>query len=333
VRSVTVDVLLDLLASPDATEELSLAHGCAAVVVSGGEWPVEGLTSGQRHALEWLPCVTVAPASGPDWRLFDVVADPDDVVRQQALVDAVSANPQAGVALVRLLRAARQSDPHTGLWAESVTYAMLQAGPEFASWRAAQPSPAAGDDVPGGRVRVTREGGAVVVMLDRPARHNALGVALRDALVDALRAVAADPSVESVMLRGAGPSFCSGGDLAEFATFPDPVTAHVIRSTRLPARAVHDVRRRLTAQVHGACIGAGVELAAFAETVIADPDTTFRLPEVGMGLVPGSGGTWSITRRIGSQRTAWLALTGAEIDAPTALAWGLIDRIDTATAG
>jgi enoyl-CoA hydratase/carnithine racemase len=70
-----------------------------------------------------------------------------------------------------------------------------------------------------------------------------------------------------------------------------------------------------------------VELAAFAGRMTADPATTFGLPEVGMGLVPGSGGTVSVARRIGRARTAWLALTGSVVDAPTALAWGLVDEI------
>ena len=80
--------------------------------------------------------------------------------------------------------------------------------------------------------------------------------------------------------------------------------------------------------VHGTCVGAGVELPAFAARVVADPETTFRLPEVGMGLIPGAGGTVSITRRIGRQQTACLALLGEAIDATEALALGLVDEID-----
>ena len=63
---------------------------------------------------------------------------------------------------------------------------------------------------------------------------------------------------------------------------------------------------RVHAELHGTCLGAGIELPAFAGRVVAWPDTTFRLPEVAMGLVPGAGGTVSLPRRIGRQRTAWL---------------------------
>jgi len=81
--------------------------------------------------------------------------------------------------------------------------------------------------------------------------------------------------------------------------------------TRSPARLLAAMTGRLRAEVHGACIGAGIELAAFAHHVIATPDAFFQLPEVGMGLIPGAGGTASLPRRIGRQRTAYLALTAA----------------------
>lgn len=331
VRRCSVDEALALLAAPDAAEECSAAQGCAALVVEGDadDWPHDELTVRQRRALDWLPCVTVAPAEGPAWRRFDVAAQPDGtsgLATPDALLDAIVAHPEAATALVRLVRSARRSDPDTALWAESVTYGLLQAGGEFAAWRAAAPTVAPGTP---GRVVVTRSGTGTVVALSRPERHNALDVTLRDALVDALRAAALGEG--PVILRGEGPSFCSGGDLAEFGTFPDPVQAHLIRSTRLPARAVLDVRPRLTAEVHGACVGAGVELAAFAARVVAAPGATFRLPEVAMGLVPGSGGTWSVSRRIGAQRTNWLALTGATIDVTLAVRWGLVDEVSTGT--
>ena len=73
--------------------------------------------------------------------------------------------------------------------------------------------------------------------------------------------------------------------------------------------------------------GAGVELAAFAGRVTAPAGTTFRLPEVSMGLIPGAGGTASIPRRIGRWRTLYLALSGVVLDAATAAQWGLIDEV------
>jgi len=236
---------------------------------------------------------------------------------------AVVRNPRAGAAVVRLLAEPPWS-VEDGLVAESLAYADLQAGPEFTDWLtergAATPAPSPEP------VRLERSGDELTVTLQRPECHNAVDVALRDALVEAFELVAADPALAAT-LQGDGPSFCSGGDLREFGTFPDPETAHAIRIERLPARALAAVANRVTARVHGHCVGAGAELAAFCHRVVAAPDTTFRLPEVAMGLVPGQGGTVSLPRRIGPERAAWLALSGTAIDAPTALQWGLVDEI------
>ena len=79
--------------------------------------------------------------------------------------------------------------------------------------------------------------------------------------------------------------------------------------------------------LHGACIGAGIELAAFAGRVEARDGTVIRLPELAMGLVPGAGGTVSLPRRIGRWRTTYLVLSGVPLDPSTALAWGLVDAL------
>jgi enoyl-CoA hydratase/carnithine racemase len=134
-------------------------------------------------------------------------------------------------------------------------------------------------------------------------------------------------STATVVLKGDGPSFCSGGDLDQFGSAPDPATAHLIRLTRSPAALAARLGPRLEAHVHGACLGAGVELAAFARRVVAHPDSFFALPELDLGLIPGSGGTVSLPHRIGRHRTAWLALTGEWIAAGRALDWGLVDEV------
>src|SRR5690606_34893966 len=106
-----------------------------------------------------------------------------------------------------------------------------------------------------------------------------------------------------------------------------PTAAHLIRSVQLPARWMHLCADRITAHLHSACIGAGIEIPAFAGRVVAKKNAFFQLPELSMGLVPGAGGTVSIPRRIGRQRTAWLVISGRRIDAKTALNWGLVDEL------
>ena len=240
------------------------------------------------------------------------------------VAEAVERHPQAAAAVIRLLVAAPAS-VEDGLVAESLAYAELQAGPEFAHWLAdrgpAAPAPSVDP------VRLHRGGDHLTITLDRPECHNALDVTMRNALVEAFALVAADPALTAT-LEGDGPSFCSGGDLREFGSSPDPATAHAVRLERLPARALAGVADRVTARVHGHCVGAGAELAAFCHRVVAAPETTFGLPEVAMGLVPGQGGTVSLPRRIGPERTAWLALSGQSIDAGTAVAWGLVDELE-----
>ena len=127
---------------------------------------------------------------------------------------------------------------------------------------------------------------------------------------------------------GEGPSFSAGGDLDEFGTANDPATAHLVRITASPAAVLHRIRDRVTARVHGACIGAGIELPAFASRIIARQDAVFGLPEVAMGLIPGAGGTVSIPHRIGRQHALWFAISGHRLNATSALAWGLGDAID-----
>ena len=150
---------------------------------------------------------------------------------------------------------------------------------------------------------------------------------MRDGLAEAFALALADPSIERIVWRGEGSSFCSGGDLDEFGSFPDPAAAHAIRMTRSPALLLSRLADRVEVDVQGACLGAGAELPAFTGRVVADEDAFFGLPELSLGLVPGAGGTASLPRRIGRQRTAWLGLSGARLDAATALDWGLVDEV------
>jgi enoyl-CoA hydratase/carnithine racemase len=169
------------------------------------------------------------------------------------------------------------------------------------------------------------------VRFNRPRRHNAFSADARAALLDALEVARLDPSVTEVVLTGNGESFCSGGDLAEFGSFTDPATAHVSRTRHSPALVLDEITARLgqacRAEVHGQVLGSGLEMAAFCGHVTCRPGATLGLPELGLGLIPGAGGTVSITRRIGRWRTGYLVLSGKTIDPATALDWGLVDEV------
>jgi hypothetical protein len=281
------------------------------------------LSSAARIVARDFAC-TYVPAGAAESPVEVGAPDPHAAAGQTA--DAVRAAPRAAVSLVNLLRNTGHASISEGLVAESAVYSMLLAGGEFARWLASRPRHAPLVE-PQPAVLVERTGPVLDVTLNRPHRRNAFDRAMRDGLIAAFDVALADPSVEQVLLRGAGASFCSGGDLAEFGTSADVSTAHLIRLDRSVALRIDRCQARVVALLHGACIGAGIEIPSFAGRVLARPDAFFQLPEVGMGLVPGAGGTVGITRRIGRWRTAHLALSGARVDAVTALDWGLIDAI------
>jgi len=243
-----------------------------------------------------------------------------------ALSSAMESFPQAALVLGQVLRASEGLGVAAALDVESFAYSMLLGGNEFRRWLSASGGRAL-PPVVADPVLIGRDGNVLRVTLNRPGRRNAYGRQLRDALTDALRVALLDPSVERVVLDGAGSCFCSGGDLAEFGTAPDLVTAHFVRTMAGAGRLVHALAARTEVRVHGPCVGAGVELPAFAGTVTAAEGTTFTLPEVAMGLIPGAGGTVSLPRRVGRWRTMYLALAGRSLDTGTARSWGLIDGI------
>jgi enoyl-CoA hydratase/carnithine racemase len=256
----------------------------------------------------------------------DIPGAPDLAGALDRLRAAAEHSPRAAVVCGQLLRQTAILSTAAGLAAEAAAYSLLLGGPEFARWLAERGAPRHREPtaLP---VRVSRDGGRLSITLNDPARRNAFSAALREALLDALLVAEADDSVESVELSGTGPAFCSGGDLDEFGAATDLVAASLVRLSRAPWRVIDRIAPKVTVLAHGACIGAGTEVAAYAGTVVVAPDAFFALPEVSMGLVPGAGGSVSVPRRIGRWRAAWLMLTGDRLPAVTALRWGLADDI------
>jgi hypothetical protein len=268
---------------------------------------------GDPDALLSLPVVTIAVGDdAPAGARFAA----DDAAAGE-WESRLARAPRAAVVAALLVR----RGPAT-LVAESMAYSLLQAGPEFAAWALRRgPAPGVPDaDVP----RLWVDGRTVV--LTRPKRANALDVRMREALCDALDALAVDAGAP-VVVRAEGQSFCTGGDLGEFGTAPPPVDAHLVRLARSPAARFQRLGHRMTVHVHGQTLGSGIELAAFAARVVAAPDTRIGLPELDLGLVPGAGGTVSIPARIGRRRFLELLVRGDTIDAATALDWGLVDEV------
>lgn len=304
------------IAGAHLDRQLGVPYGVPALVVA-----LRDADDGAdiAEAVQNLPVIAIAtggdPAAAWDLALND----------HESVTEGILHAPRAATIAAQTLRRTARLSPADGLLVESLAYATLQTGPEFADWLASQGHRTRTDQSPRVNVEIEADGTAAIT-LTRGRLRNLLDAQMRDELVDAFRALSINHQ-GLIQITGEGPGFCAGGDPAEFGTVSDPVTAHLIRSNANVAPWIMSVAARTEAIVHGPCVGAGVELAAFCRRVVARPDARFRLPETQMGLLPGAGGTVSIPRRIGRQRTLEWLLTGAEIDATQAMAWGLVDAI------
>ena len=283
-------------------------------------------------AAAWLrrrPCPVLAIAepgtAGELAAACDVVASvPGELA---SVITHIEHAPLAAAILVQTLRVTEMLAPADALVVESLAFATLQAGPEFARWHSGRTPPAHPPPENGPAALLARDGDTLSVTLNRPRNRNAMSIEMRDALAEAFTLAGMDRAIGSLVVDGAGDCFSVGGDLAEFGHASSAPLSHMIRMQRLPARTLLPVATHAEFRLHGACIGAGIELPAFAARIHARPDAFFQLPEIKFGLIPGAGGCVSIPRRIGRQRMAQFALSARRISARTALAWGLIDMI------
>jgi hypothetical protein len=324
----SADDLLSAAPSPYAFAEHSALEAEPWLIVdlrAAAAMPAERI----EELTTWLrdrPCPTIAidASSHPLAAAFDVVLpDNTDLARIAA---NIAHSPLSSLVLVQVLRRTDGLPMEAALTVESLAYATLQTGAEFRRWLAIRaPLEIVADTE--NPLLLERDDRTLKLRLNRPAQRNAITVALRDALCEALQLVVADPSIERVKIEGSGACFSIGGALEEFGSIGDGSVAHAIRSMRLPASLLAKCGARVEFHVHSACIGAGAEIPAFGARVTASRNAFFQLPELQFGLIPGAGGCVSLPRRIGRQRTAYMALSMKRIGAEQALAWGLIDTI------
>ncbi|MGH6743955.1 enoyl-CoA hydratase/isomerase family protein [Novosphingobium sp.] len=269
------------------------------------------------------PVIGLGPCDHPLAARLDACLEPR--FTPEALLAAVRDQPSAAAVVTQLLRILDHLPDEEALVAESLAYAVLQGSDAHRRWIAARrPEHAALRE---GRVTLARERDILTVTLDRPEAGNAIDRTMRDALHEAFALANADRTIERVRLRAEGRSFGLGADLSEFGTTTDPATAHAIRCVTLPAREALMCADRMEVHIDGACIGAGLELAACAARITASRRAWFQLPELAMGILPGAGGCLSLSRRIGRQRTLLMVLSGRRLGAREALAWGLVDAL------
>lgn len=311
-----------MIRTVDLDEEPDAAPGAGILIATGTRFDT-------AHAAHWLQhaTFTLSETDSTDRRVITVASVSEAVAD---IADRCRRWPQAAAICDDVLRAVNPAAPAvSGMVTESLAYSVLQAGPEFAGWLV-QRGPATAPDA-SDPMLMDRDGNTLRLRFNRPQRHNAFDNATRAVLLDGLAVAEADTDIDEVVLSGVGTSFCSGGDLAEFGGFTDAPSAHLARTRHSPGLALDALTARLgvrcRADIHGQVLGSGLEMAAFCGRVRAHPATVLGLPELSLGLIPGAGGTVSVTRRIGRWRTAYLVLSGRSIDAPTALRWGLVDEI------
>lgn len=174
-----------------------------------------------------------------------------------------------------------------------------------------------------------RDGGMAIITLDNPPL-NVVFRGLTQALGRTLDALEADPAVRAVVVTGTGErAFCAGSDIAEFQPLMRPgriVPEKLALQHQVFAR-LDGFPKPTVAAINGLAFGGGLEIAVCCDLIVADERARFALPEIKLGVFPGSGGPVRVTRRIGIGRAKEMMLLGDPIDAATALAWGLANRI------
>jgi len=174
-------------------------------------------------------------------------------------------------------------------------------------------------------VLADRDGAVLTLTLNAPARRNALSVAMRRALAEALEE--ADRSVRVVILTGAGEHFCSGGDLSGMAVTRLAEGRERMREAHHLIRLMVTARFPIIAAVEGWCAGAGISLACAADHVVAGAGARFVASFGRVGLLPDLGLLHTLPARIGGARARELLLFGETVDAARAEAIGLVDRV------
>src|ERR1051325_9917854 len=170
--------------------------------------------------------------------------------------------------------------------------------------------------------------GVARLTLNRPDRLNSFNVQMHDEVRQALTQVRDDPACRVLVLTGAGRGFCAGQDLGDRAVAPGASGRDLGRSIELRYKplvlSLRNLPKPVIAAVNGVAAGAGANIALACDLVIAAKSATFIQSFSKLGLVPDSGGTWSLPRLVGQARAIGLAFFGDKLPAEQAAAWGLI---------
>jgi enoyl-CoA hydratase/carnithine racemase len=166
----------------------------------------------------------------------------------------------------------------------------------------------------------------LLLTLQRPEKRNALSLGLIEQLTGELQQIEANPDIRGVIVAGAGPSFCAGVDLHEFAEATPESARVLIEALRSLCATARLLSKPVACAIQGHCLGGALELAACADFRIATPDAQLGMPEVFLGL-PSVIDAVMLGHLIGVGRARELLLTGEPISGETAFQWGLVNRL------
>lgn len=175
-------------------------------------------------------------------------------------------------------------------------------------------------------VQRTDSGAISVLTLNRPARYNVLSRDVLERLHAELDAIAADPAVRIVVVTGAGKAFCSGHDLREMHSAPREEVAALVDLCAAMMQKITALPQPVIAAVNGIATAAGCQLVAQCDLAVASAQARFAVSGVNLGLFCSTPAV-PLSRNIARKRAAEMLFTGEFIDAPTALAWGLVNRV------
>jgi enoyl-CoA hydratase len=181
----------------------------------------------------------------------------------------------------------------------------------------------------GTHVTTERHGAIALVTIDNPPM-NALSTALLDELEAEVDALDGDDDVRAIVLRGAGErAFVAGADIKEFPALRESASGDggSARGIQKLGHRMDASRTPFVAAIRGFCLGGGLELAMCCDVRVCADDAKLGQPEIKLGLIPGGGGTQRLPRLVGAGRAMLLNLTGEFIDAETAYAWGLVEKV------
>lgn len=174
----------------------------------------------------------------------------------------------------------------------------------------------------------TDDKGIATVTINRPDKLNALNDNLLNELADAFKAIQVNEDIRAVIVTGAGDkAFVAGADIKELRELDKRSGRMTSQKGQQIFQLIEDTRKPVIAAVNGYALGGGAELAMACHLRIAGDNAAFGLPEVGLGLIPGYGGTQRLTRLVGRSRALEMILTGKQVKAQEAHQMGLINEV------